>query len=1587
MIRTRMIFSAFLTAGLLLGCDSGGTFEQARSAGGGDSPTVDDECPEATDVNTVANAIPNAVTTSQTCKMHIWNHKERHLCRAHYHFRRASTLNPVLAGSSSDRLKQYYRAILALSRVLGERSLQADGTFMDEPLLLDVPAGEFQTGYDVCGSTPFPVEPLIYFRGLRKEGLELYKTIAEHFVYAMSAEADWQRGISGDTRTFSANVWGDDFEAFLGIRGAWRGKALGFLAGLDTVDLHRLLETNPNKPVSLFTYCGAGEIDDSSGFRFARPECQTRYVVNLPGCSVDNRSERIQRGTKLLRQYGVLGTESGFSEDGDALGFYLAHEINDERIELGQGALGDTDSVLAYHGTDRGSVGEAARYLDDERQVYLYDLEPGEFNGTPVRKGLVARHDHQRLMALARINSSRLWEDDKTQFEVTSCGDVVQYPWDCPLAYPDHPVTATDNYLRHSYFKVLTHLRERLRATNASPWWATEHNVDGYNVERLAEVNQSMIRLVDEEIGAEVVRWDFSFDDVTFALLPWYNPTHTALVFGYGVTVSVPASMSAGGRLRVISGQPLESDGRFYYLKATDESALDGLKCATFGKVRGGPCDLANYEIPPKDSPVCPSGMTCVELDIPFVNGLLPISPMSDDFRPATTYPLFLMQGDRILDAMIVNYGSAWVDSRAYEYTRTVRNVVSETAMERVDRIISRDARQCSEPTFNSLGLRNDLVPPQKTELQVGQSTTPFEDSYRYYLDKARDGALRASQKIAEVNQLEAQQVRLQTELDDRRATALNRVEQICGAGRSSCSTSKGTYSLGELGLLQKGWPYLPSSGPCEDAQPKVHDQDSLGRFMGWLICKGSSLKETAEDFVLVDLPDIIAQSPGDARPLQQSFAGEYLSALLDVSNGIVELANAFERLVISVISAHGTASVLASKMRAEDHQKTAAFWRRLGKAVAGIADAFSAAMKGGGGGGGAAMTFASMANTVIDLAGTVEEEEAREELADAETTSLLLKARSHSSEAEQAFYSIRAQASRIQQGIQRVKALELEQEQQAGNVARAELGALRNLLGGNPEAGEEELAMKSYRKYLTIKHQDAYGALRRAQRMSFIARRALELKLGVDLTREKSAGIIVDAPYKWVDSVYRVYDADGIFNSGGQSDYVTNLEDYLYGYPFDHPFADGDDLAIISLSDDLMDVRWSYQCEHVEGVSNYAKNSEQIDRWHQWLTDGVQILTEAAPSPVDPTQVTAELVLPSMEPWAFSMTTEPAPYHGDSFTMNGSVYLAASSADLQVRLGVIADYHDAGTGQLLRSEIFVVLPGEEIPVSPAQGWVRLQIQGGFSPPEPSEVMKVRLGVESQGGPAYVFGGQITSGAELQPYQRNPAVDPGCQLHQWLDPVSQGLKSIYFPRPEVMQAKMRGRFYVKCAQNEHLIPAYDWAECGSSADVEYFETDFALTLGGIRDGRVLRQQQFAIGNYNFRISDLAVNLVGSNVKDCTLDPGAGTACWQNLFIPYDLSHGGAVAVTDYEAKDHEFRLPTGHIHYGKGLAAERLLTNPPSATDTTVIQPYIKSEFRGRPIQGNYTLRIYNVPGLRWENIEDVQIYLRYRYWSAFSNP
>jgi hypothetical protein len=76
------------------------------------------------------------------------------------------------------------------------------------------------------------------------------------------------------------------------------------------------------------------------------------------------------------------------------------------------------------------------------------------------------------------------------------------------------------------------------------------------------------------------------------------------------------------------------------------------------------------------------------------------------------------------------------------------------------------------------------------------------------------------------------------------------------------------------------------------------------------------------------------------------------------------------------------------------------------------------------------------------------------------------------------------------------------------------------------------------------------------------------------------------------------------------------------------------------------------------------------------------------------------------------------------------------------------------------------------------------------------------------------------------------------------------------------------------------------------------------------------------------------------------------------------------------------------VRGGKALASERFITLPIGSADMELIQQpaFTKTELAGRPLSGQYKLRIKDNPSLSWDKVEDIQLVLGYGYWSGI-NP
>ena len=160
------------------------------------------------------------------------------------------------------------------------------------------------------------------------------------------------------------------------------------------------------------------------------------------------------------------------------------------------------------------------------------------------------------------------------------------------------------------------------------------------------------------------------------------------------------------------------------------------------------------------------------------------------------------------------------------------------------------------------------------------------------------------------------------------------------------------------------------------------------------------------------------------------------------------------------------------------------------------------------------------------------------------------------------------------------------------------------------------------------------------------------------------------------------------------------------------------------------------------------------------------------------------------------------------------------------------------------------------------------------------------------------------------------------------------------------------------------------------------EATVTITPEGIERGTILGLSGFAVGNYNYRVDSIGLNFVGTALQDCSESDRPST-CYSAGYIPFSIEHIGPYRVRNHRGQtSYEAPLFTGRIVHGRGLAAERYLTNPLSGADRALAEPYLHRELRGRPLAGTYRIRLWEEPGIRFDRLEDVQILLNYRYWT-----
>jgi hypothetical protein len=510
-------------------------------------------------------------------------------------------------------------------------------------------------------------------------------------------------------------------------------------------------------------------------------------------------------------------------------------------------------------------------------------------------------------------------------------------------------------------------------------------------------------------------------------------------------------------------------------------------------------------------------------------------------------------------------------------------------------------------------------------------------------------------------------------------------------------------------------------------------------------------------------------------------------------------------------------------------------------------------------------------------------------------------------------------------------------------------------------------------------------AALSNARRMAFLAKRAIEQRLGIRLADMTEELPLVDAPQTWEATACTFtgvnYAALSNTDAGGPrsyaagfiGDYVDKLEKVVESYRLVNNFHEGTDTAVISLRDDIMNVR--ADCP-VTGA-NLLYDAGQLDRTLEpgWDREGclTTVVDNVTVPQTDCVDVTA---LDVAGPIFSDPKTSAVKGYTLTFGSGGTTDAAVVQSTI-LRPGSYRftwytkgalDAGGAASGQVWADSGVLTLGTTGPTSASASNWHRRFI-----------TFKVEKAGTVKVGFKKPLSGTVTVSAPM--LERLPSSTATAQLGL-LPFVNTGatLEQLQPSCSDTNGAVFRSTRWERTC--EKLCPKGFGADCqgAQSKSQCYWQADFNVNQQDLQLGRILNYSGFARGNYNYRIDSIAINVVGVP-RDCA-DSGAPQSCYGSGFVPYSLAHVGPFVVRNHQGDDVPAHVFDGNIEHARALATERYITNPFSEADRALLQQYTREELRGRPLDGTFVLKIWDEPGVDFGAIEDVQIILDYRYWT-----
>jgi hypothetical protein len=541
------------------------------------------------------------------------------------------------------------------------------------------------------------------------------------------------------------------------------------------------------------------------------------------------------------------------------------------------------------------------------------------------------------------------------------------------------------------------------------------------------------------------------------------------------------------------------------------------------------------------------------------------------------------------------------------------------------------------------------------------------------------------------------------------------------------------------------------------------------------------------------------------------------------------------------------------------------------------------------------------------------------------------------------------------------------------------------------------------YNRAFAVTEQRYKDALDRAKRAAYIARLAIEQRLGVRLENLDSALGPIDAPALWAEQLCSLqginYDdlkASDPSAVGGDTfdvwafadryigDYVDKLSEFVEFYNIANPFKEGTDSAIISVREDV---------GH-SGTQCFAESRNLLYESERLFSRGTPEGDESRLGwRTSPCNTTACLEVMPGDALINSEGGLPVPVEGPDGMGAASWLLTTERGD-----------RDEGDGSVPPAIVYQTVDLEAGTVYVLSWWDLARDPEGGQYDDDDDPLRYRTVVYSDewsvvatdiftpsnnedgswGSRRVMPFTVVESGTYHVAFKGASSDQAGASLAianvqlEVLEDVSEA--SAYEPT---------GRSRSVLSTDCKTMGKEGWQQafrrvCGGDGCYYELKDPLVIDTEAINHGQTSLVGKFAPGNYNYRNGTVALNLVGTGVIDCEDDDRM--SCYGSGYVAYELEHQASnVKVLDNGQDVTCFDFRTGTIRGGKALATERFITLPMSSSDKALIeQPgFLKGELAGRPLDGTYRLRIKETPALRWENLEDIQLVFNYGYWSA----